>query len=170
MVQAITKTKNWIGVFFTAAILAGPAAAIAAEDPDLEAQFQEGMDALEDARIKSAIRAFSNILDAEPELHRAKLELALAYYRSLRYEDAQKLAQEVLDDPLTPPEVRVTILAFLAQVQADAENYGRKSDYASFIAAGIMHDSNVNVGPTNVGIRVGDLDLNLTPGSTGQSE
>lgn len=172
MVQAITKTKakNWIGAFFAAAILAGPATAIAAEDPDLEAQFKEGMDALEEDRIKSAVRAFSNILDVEPELHRAKLELALAYYRSLRYEDAQKLAKEVLDDPLTPPEVRVTVLAFLAQVQADAEKYGRKSDYASFIAAGIMHDSNVNVGPTNAGIRVGDLDLTLTPGSTSQSD
>jgi len=176
MVQAITKTKttiktkNWIGAFFVAAALAAPVAALAADAAELETQFQEGMDALEDQRLKSAIRAFSNILDAEPELHRAKLELALAYYRSLRYEDAQKLAQEVLDDPTTPPEVRVTILAFLAQVQADREKYGEKSDYASFIAAGIMHDSNVNVGPTNAGIRVGDIDLTLTPDSTSQSD
>jgi len=170
MVQAITHKTNWIGAFFAAAILAGSGAVIAAEDPGVEAQFEEGMDALEDQRLKSAIRAFSNILDVEPELHRAKLELALAYYRSLRYEDAQKLAQEVLDDPATPPEVRVTILAFLAQVQADAEKYGRKSDYASFIAAGIMHDSNVNVGPTNAGIRVGDVETSLAPGSTSQSD
>ncbi len=170
MVQAITHKTTWIGAFFAAAILAGSGAVIAAEDPGVEAQFEEGMDALEDQRLKSAIRAFSNILDVEPELHRAKLELALAYYRSLRYEDAQKLAQEVLDDPATPPEVRVTILAFLAQVQADAEKYGRKSDYASFIAAGIMHDSNVNVGPTNAGIRVGDVETSLAPGSTSQSD
>jgi hypothetical protein len=170
MVQAITHKTNWIGAFFAAAILAGSGAVIAAEDPGVEAQFEEGMDALEDQRLKSAIRAFSNILDVEPELHRAKLELALAYYRSLRYEDAQKLAQEVLDDPATPPEVRVTILAFLAQVQADEEKYGRKSDYASFIAAGIMHDSNVNVGPTNAGIRVGDVETSLAPGSTSQSD
>lgn len=170
MVQVITKIKNWIGAFFAAVLLAGPALAADAPNPDVEAQFQEGMDALEDDRIKSAIRAFSNILDAEPELHRAKLELALSYYRSLRYEEAQKLAQEVLDDPTTPPEVRVTVLAFLAQVQADAESYGRKHDYSSFIAAGIMHDSNVNVGPTNAGIRVGDVNLNLDPASTSQSD
>ena len=95
MVQAITNKRDWIGAFFAVSLLAGPALTVAAEDPDVEAQFQEGMDALEDDRIKSAVRAFSNILDAEPELHRAKLELALAYYRSLRYEEAQKLAQEV---------------------------------------------------------------------------
>ncbi|MGD2074898.1 MAG: tetratricopeptide repeat protein [Gammaproteobacteria bacterium] len=170
MVQAITKKRNWIGTFLAATLLGGPVTAAEERDPDLEAKFQAGLDALEEDRLKSAIRAFSNILDVEPELHRARLELALAYYRSLRYEEAQRLAQEVLDDPATPPEVRVTVLAFLAQVERDAERYGRKSDYSSFIAAGFMHDSNVNVGPTNAGIRVGDVDLTLTPGSTSQSD
>ena len=170
MVQAITQTRHWISTCFAAVLVAGSGGALAVDSAELEAQFQEGMDALEDQRLKSAIRAFSNILDTEPELHRAKLELALAYYRSLRYEDAKKLAQEVLDDPTTPPEVRVTILAFLAQVERDAEQYGRKHDYASFLTAGIMYDSNVNVGPTNANIRVGDVGLRLTPGSTSQSD
>lgn len=171
MVQAITKIKKVLGVLMGTVLLAGPVAATdPMENPELESLFQEGMDALQDERLKSAIQTFSKILDTEPELHRAKLELALAYYRSLRYEDAEKLAKEVLDDPVTPPEVRVTILAFLAQIKRDSEQFGQKRSYTPFISAGIMHDSNANVGPTSAGIRVGDIDLSLTPSSLSRSD
>ncbi|WP_207891801.1 tetratricopeptide repeat protein [Thiogranum longum] len=118
-------------------------------DPEVEATFQEGIGALQEERLKTAIRAFSKILDINPRLHRAKLELALAYYRSLRYEKAEKLAKEVLDNPATPPEVRVTILAFLAQVKRDSQQYGQKNAFKPFISGGVMHDSNVNVGPND---------------------
>ena len=128
------------------------------------------MEALNDDRLKSAIRAFSRILDTEPELHRARLELALAYYRSMRYEDAEKLAQEVLDDPNTPPEVRVTVLAFLAQVKRDAEQFAQKHNVSGSLAAGFMHDSNVNVGPSQLNIRVGDTPASLTPASVSKSD
>ncbi|MFQ5644197.1 MAG: tetratricopeptide repeat protein, partial [Thiogranum sp.] len=112
MVQVKTKAGWWVAALLGAGLLVATTAVVSAEEnPESEALFQEGMGALQEDRLKSAIRAFSRILDAEPELNRAKLELARASYRSLRYEDAQKLAQEVLDDPLTPPEVRVTVLA-----------------------------------------------------------
>jgi hypothetical protein len=171
MVQATGYAKGWTATVVGVVVLLGTTTLPAQPSDDaVEATFVEGMDALENERYKSAIRAFSNILDREPQLHRARLELALAYYRTLRYEDATRLAQEVLDDPTTPAEVRVTVLAFLAQVEKDKEQFSRKSSFSSFIGAGIMHDSNVNVGPTNAGIRVGDVDLTLAPGSTGQSD
>ncbi|MCO6411888.1 MAG: DUF560 domain-containing protein [Thiogranum sp.] len=186
MDQVIIKSKkHWIGMLAAVTFMAGSAPMVCAQDessgmpprPGLtplqqeqEARFQEGMKALDEDRLKSAIRAFSTILDVEPELNRAKLELALAHYRSMRYEQAQELAQSVLDDPTTPPEVRVTILAFLAQVKRDSERYGQKHDFNSYVAAGIMHDSNVNVGPTAAGLRVGDTDLTLAPGSTALSD
>ncbi len=183
MVQAIIRDKNRIGTILFSILLAAPLAAGAQEEPippvdpvptvgqtANEALFREGMEALEDQRLKSAIRAFSTILDDEPELHRAKLELALAYYRSMRYEKAERLASQVLDDPATPPEVRVTILAFLAQVRRDAEEYGEKHNFTPFIAAGIMHDTNVNVGPSVAGVRVGDTTLTLAPDSLSQSD
>jgi tetratricopeptide (TPR) repeat protein len=137
-------------------------------DPEIEAKFREGMDALEDYRLKSAMRTFSQILDMNPRLHRARLELALAYYRSMRYEDAEKLANEVLDSPSTPPEVRVTILAFLAQVKRDSEQYGQKHLFKSFVSAGVMHDSNVNVGPSDSILRQGDV--TLAPSSLAKSD
>jgi len=179
MVQVKTnpKTKLWYSILLGAGFLAASTALTAAEaqadsqaQADSEALFQEGMSALEDDKLKSAIRAFSKILDAEPELDRAKLELALAYYRTMRYENAQKLAQEVLDDPTTPPEVRVTVLAFLAQVKRDAEQFRQKNNLSSFAMAGLMHDSNINVGPTNANIRIGDVPLSLTQNSLKKSD
>ncbi len=146
-----------------------PVFAAEGESPEIEAQFKQGMQALEDEKLKSAIESFRSIIDTDPSVNRAKLELALAYYRSLRYEQAQALAQEVLDDPLTPPEVRVTVLAFLAQVKRDSERYGQKNEVTPHLSIGVMHDSNVNVGPTVADIRVGDTPFTLAPSSLKRS-
>lgn len=170
MVQVMACARMWIGVLLGMTLLAGAGSAMSVEDAELEAQFSEGMEALNDNRLKSAIRAFSRILDREPALHRARLELALAYYRSMRYEDAEKLAQAVLDDLNTPPEVRVTVLAFQAQVRRDAEQFARKNHVSGSLAAGFMHDSNVNAGPSQLNIRVGDTPASLTPASVSRSD
>ncbi len=145
-------------------------AAAPKEDPEIENYFEEGMAALEDDRLATAIEKFKNILAIDPSLDRAQLELALAYYRTLRYEEATQLAQEVLDDPLTPPDVRVTVLAFLAQVKRDSEVFGRKNQFTPFVMGGFMRDSNVNVGPTTADIRIGDVDQTLTQQSLKQAD
>jgi len=170
MIQVKTKTKLWASTLLGLGLLAATTAARSAENPESEALFQEGMDALQDDKLKSAIRAFSKILDAEPELDRAKLELALAYYRSMRFEDAEKLAQGVLDDPTTPPEVRVTVLAFLAQLKRDAQQFEKKHNVSYLASAGFMHDSNINVGPTTANIRIGEVPISLTQGSLKRSD
>ena len=171
MVQVITKTKQHRRVLLGLVLALAMQPFAQAEvnvDPVVEAKFREGLDAMKEQRLKSAIRAFGQILDINPRLHRAKLELALAYYRSLRYEDAEKLAREVLDNPTTPPEVRVTILAFLAQVKRDSKQFGQKNSITPFVSAGVMHDSNVNVGPSDSIVRGGDL--TLVPGTTAKSD
>ncbi|HED18739.1 MAG TPA: hypothetical protein ENI74_04460, partial [Gammaproteobacteria bacterium] len=171
MIQVKTMIKLWVGVLLGLVLLAATATVRSAEEnPESEALFQKGMDALQDDRLKSAIRAFSKILDTEPELDRARLELALAYYRSMRYENAEKLAQSVLDNPTTPAEVRVTVLAFLAQLRRDAEQFKKKNNFSSYATAGIMHDSNINVGPTTADIRIGDTPISLTQGSLKRSD
>ena len=149
-----------------------PAGAAAApkEKPEIEDYFEEGMAALEDDRLATAIEKFRNILVIDPSLDRARLELALAYHRTLRYEEAERLAQQVLDDPMTPPDVRVTVLAFLAQVKRDSEIFGQKNQFTPFVMGGFMRDSNVNVGPTTADIRIGDVDQTLTQQSLKQAD
>lgn len=166
MDQVITNQKIWFGFLLgTVATLGQPVFAAQGESPEVEAQFKQGMQALDDEELKSAIDIFGNILDTEPALNRVKLELAFSYYRALRYEKAEQLAKEVLDDPVTPPEVRVTVLAFLAQVKRDSELYGQKHEFTPYLSLGVLHDSNVNVGPTSANIRVGDTPATL-PTST----
>lgn len=134
-----------------ALVLGGVSLAAGAQEvtptDESEVLFEQGMEALEDDRLQSAMRAFQSILSQQPGLHRARLELALAYYKALQYEEARRHAQQVLDDPQTPPEVRVTVLAFLAQVDRDQQAFLVKHTFKPSIGLGLMYDSNVNVGP-----------------------
>lgn len=132
----------------TALLLSLSAPGISAE-ADIEALFGEGMEALEEQRLRTAIDAFNQILSSDPRLHRARLELALAYYRSFQFAEAERFAQEVLDDPNTPDSVRVTVLAFLAQVRSDAEKAAQKHQWQPRVSVGYMYDSNATVGPTS---------------------
>ncbi len=116
-------------------------------DEELQRQFSIGMDALEHDRQKTAREAFSSILSSNPELHRARLELARAYYQSMDYENARREAQTVLDDPNTPVFVKTTLLAFLAQIDEDEKRLKDRHNWTPSIYLGFMHDTNVNVGP-----------------------
>lgn len=145
-----TKIRVMGMVLALAGALQVPAAvADSGREAEWEAKFQEGMQALEEDRLQTAIAAFHSILSENPRLHRARLELALAYYRALRYEEARRLAREVLEDPATPQDVRLTIRAFLAQVEREAEAYARRHAFKGSVSFGAMHDSNVNVGPSS---------------------
>lgn len=151
------------------AVLAPSQAQEPAPVDETEVLFQQGMEALEADRLRSAMKAFQSILSLQPGLHRARLELALAYYRALDYAEARAAAQEVLDDPQTPPEVRVTVLAFLAQVNRDAADFAVRHEFKPSISLGLMYDSNVNVGPSTDIIE--ELPgATLVPGSLEQSD
>lgn len=132
-------------------LLGGLSVSIGAQEAapidESEQLFKAGMEALEENRLQSAMRAFQSILSQQPSLHRARLELALAYYQALQYDDARQHAQQVLDDPQTPPEVRVTVLAFLAQLEKDQQAFMVRHTFEPSIGVGLMYDSNVNVGP-----------------------
>ncbi|MBI5040885.1 MAG: tetratricopeptide repeat protein [Gammaproteobacteria bacterium] len=165
-----TGLSTLYAAMLAAAFMTGVVPVQAAEQAkDEEALFEEGMQALDDDRLKTAMKAFQSILSQQPGLHRARLELAVAYYRSLQYAEARKLAQTVLDDPQTPPEVRVTVLAFLAQIQKDEAAMAVRHEFNPSISAGFMYDSNVNVGPSSDLVE-GNPQLVLLPGSQAQSD
>ena len=166
----LLKVMGWLVVASAGTLAyAQEAAPVSAESDENEALFEEGMQALEDDRLRSAMKAFQSILSQQPLLHRARLELAVAYYRSLQYAEARKQAQQVLDDPQTPPEVRVTVLAFLAQIQKDEEAAAVRHEFTPSISAGFMYDSNVNVG-ASTDIVEEIPRFRLTPDSLEQSD
>lgn len=131
----------------------------AAAAVDVEALFLRAMQDRDAGNFKESILGFHSILSSQPLLHRARLELAVAYYKSLQYQESLKQAQKVLDDPDTPPNVRVAVLAFMAQAKSVAILVGPKSYWNFPVSLGYLHDSNVNVGPSTTVISgLGELD------------
>ncbi len=131
-------------------------------------QYREGLYLRETGRPYSAIETLETILAANPTLNRARLEVAVAYYRTLNFAKAKAQAQTVLDDPNTPEPVRLAVLSFLKQLELDeAASFGKphKLDYT--LSLGAVYDSNVNAGPDSAVLPGG---LVLEPGSTARAD
>ncbi|MBS1130859.1 MAG: hypothetical protein H6R16_1861 [Proteobacteria bacterium] len=128
--------------------LAGLSSATAQEAVDTDKLFKEGIFLREQGQVFSSIEALETVLSNNPALNRARLELAVAYYRALNYDQANQQAQKVLDDPKTPENVRLAVLAFLAQIKRDqVALVAKPHTFEGSISLGAQYDSNVNVGP-----------------------
>ncbi|MCK6370154.1 MAG: tetratricopeptide repeat protein [Gammaproteobacteria bacterium] len=137
---------------------------------EIQSRFDAAMQAIEEGRLRTAREELLALLDTNPSLHRARLELARVHYFAQDYAQARAQAQIVLDDPETPPAVRTTVLAFLAQIDADERRDSRRHQWTPSIYAGLMYDSNVNVGPSRDLIDIGGLPFIVTPESREQSD
>ncbi len=157
-----------IGLFLVSTSCLFSAQALAV---DAEAEFKKAMAEREKGNLDESIVIFQSILSQEPALHRARLELAVAYYRSTRFEEAESQAKKVLNEPNTPPAVRLSIIAFLAKIKSERKRFEKVgSTYRTSVSAGYLHDTNVNVGPNSDVINLGTSTLRLAAGSTPQSD
>ncbi len=132
---------------------------------ELQEQFDAAMKAMDQHRLRTAREALLDILRKNPQLHRARLELARVYYLAYDYDQARSEAQRVLDDPNTPPSVRTTVLAFLAQIDEDQKRIDQRHQWTPSLYVGGLYDSNVNVGPDRDVIDISGSLFLLTPGS-----
>jgi len=119
----------------------------AAETIDPEALFAEAMEYREDGELFRAIEIFETILSNQPDLNRARLELAVSYHLTRRYEKAKEQLTKVLNDPNTPEAVKLTITAYLAQLSGDIKASANRSKSSIYLSAGLFTDSNINLGP-----------------------
>ncbi|MGH6649160.1 tetratricopeptide repeat protein [Aquabacterium sp.] len=134
----------------------------------VEEQYREGLYLRETGRPYSAIETLETILAGNPTLNRARLEVAVAYYRTLNFAKARAQAQAVLDDPNTPDAVRLSVLSFIKQIELDeAAAFGRPHKLDYNLSVGAVYDSNVNAGPDNAVLPGGLL---LAPGSTARAD
>lgn len=138
-----------VTILLSTSIFVFPQSGSAAEE-DTEALYKEAMFQREQGKLLEAIEAFNTILSNQPSLQRVRLELAVAYYRAQNLEEARQNVQKVLDNPQTPPNVRVSILAFLAQIKQDqARLLEKRHTWKPSVAIGMLTDDNVNVGPSS---------------------
>lgn len=144
--------------------LAGAVAARA--DDDIQTRFDDAMRAIEADQLHTARNTLQELLSGNPSLHRARLELARVYYLDQDYAGARREAERVLADPNTPPGVRATVLAFLAQIAEDEKRFNRRHAFTPSIYAGLMYDSNVNIGPRRDVVDLGPFGVGtITPDS-----
>ncbi|MES2091357.1 MAG: hypothetical protein V4532_15480 [Pseudomonadota bacterium] len=128
-----------------------------------EAQYRQGLYQRETGQPYSAIETLEALLQASPTLNRARLELAVAYYRTLNFTRAKAEAQKVLDDPKTPEAVRLSVLSFLKQLELEEKaTFGKPHRLDTNLSLGMHYDSNVTAGPDNAVLSNG---LVLTPDS-----
>ena len=121
----------------------------AAETIDPEALFEEAMQYREDGELFRSIEIFETILNNQPDLNRARLELAVSYHLTRRYEEAKAELTKVLNNADTPEAVKLSITAYLAQLSGDIKDSANRSKSSIYLSAGLFTDSNINLGPDN---------------------
>ena len=126
----------------------GLSTASAEETPDPQALFEEAMALRDSGNLFNAIELFESILGNQPGLNRARLELAVAYHRANRFEDARRQLTAVLNAEDTPETVKLAITAYLAQLSSDEKKVGLRTSSSVYVSTGLFTDSNVNLGPS----------------------
>src|SRR5690606_29386695 len=134
----------------------------------VEEQYRQGLYQRETGEPYSAIETLQSLLAAEPTLNRARLELAVSYYRTLNFTQARAEAQAVLADPTTPEAVRLSVMAFLKQLEVEeAAHFGKPHRFSPSFSLGALYDSNVNAGPDSALLSGGWV---LNPSATSTSD
>ncbi|TBO29244.1 tetratricopeptide repeat protein [Aquabacterium lacunae] len=117
---------------------------------EIETRYRQGLYQRETGQPFQAIDTLESLLNAHPTLNRARLELAVAYYRTLNFDRALQEAQRVLADPATPEIVRLSVSSFVKQLELEQRMAdGQRSTVSYSLTAGLSHDDNVNAGPSS---------------------
>ncbi len=121
---------------------------------DEDVNFAFGLLAIERGRPSLGILAFERVLSMHPTNHRARLELARAYYLIGQWEQARQQFNQVLDhDP--PQTVRDTIYAYLRDIKRNKPGWR----FHRHIETGVLYDSNVNSGPRSLTVGIAPLTI-----------
>jgi tetratricopeptide (TPR) repeat protein len=128
--------------------LSAPTQLLAAPSADeLQKMFEQAMQTRESGKTFEAIKLFETILNSHPTLNRVRLELAVAYNQAARYEDAMRQFKMVLDDPSTPENVKLSILAYLGQLNSDELKPDSHHNISYYVNLGAFQNSNINATP-----------------------
>lgn len=128
--------------------------------------FVQAMEERDNGDLHRAINSFRLILQEHPHLHRARLELAVAYYQALNFAEARSQAEQVLNDPATPESVKGRLNAFIELLNETS----RTHRWTPNISFGMTADSNVNAGPDNDTFTMPGGSLTLVPEATSRSD
>ena len=132
---------------------------------NLDLFFEYAQLSMQRGEFAHAVDAYSYMLKMVPSLDRIRLELAVAYMRLGRFDEARALLEELKQREL-PGRVKQNIDIMLARV----EQASQKHFFSGSLAAGLNYDSNGNSAPGNDEVLVSDFVFTLTPDSRAQSD
>lgn len=153
----LIATPCLLGLALTALVQSVHAQSTPLTPRQSDEHFARALNLREDGDLEQSIDELEKLLAADSTLDRARLELAVSHFRSLNFDQARALATEVLDRPTTPESVKVTIRQFLTEVDKES----RPHVFTPFVNVGVMHDSNVNAGPSRDVIDINGIKFNL---------
>lgn len=120
---------------------------LANESLDPDSLFQQAMKYRQNGELFKAIEIFETILSNQPDLNRARLELAVSYHLTRRFNEARQQLIQVLNAPDTPEKVKIAITAYLAQLDSDIKSTAKRSSSSIYLSVGALTDSNINLSP-----------------------
>jgi tetratricopeptide (TPR) repeat protein len=116
--------------------------AIASRVETMDIMWWIGTSAMKSGELNLAVKKFQEMLAIDPALHRVRLDLAAAYFKLGRYEEAKREMETV--KAARPPEaVQKNIDRLLAAITEATRKYSWNVRFAQ----GIQYDTNVNAGP-----------------------
>jgi hypothetical protein len=116
--------------------------AIASKVETMDIMWWIGTSAMHSGELDLAVKKFKEMLAIDPALHRVRLDLAAAYFKLGRYEEAKRELETV--KAARPPEaVKKNIDRLLAAIEEATRSYSWNIRFAQ----GIQYDTNVSAGP-----------------------
>ncbi|MBL7207610.1 MAG: tetratricopeptide repeat protein, partial [Desulfobacterales bacterium] len=117
---------------------------IANQVETMDIMFWLGTSAMKVGETNLAIQKFKKMLEIDPKLHRARLELAVAYFTIGKYNEARQELETVKAG--APPEA---VQKNIDQLLATIEERTKKVSWNLRFSEGFMWDDNVNGGPSD---------------------
>ncbi len=133
---------------------------IAGQVETMDVMFWIGTSAMQAGGTRLAVEKFNKMLGIDPQLHRARLELATTYFGMGRYEDARR-ELEIVQAASPPPGVQQNIVKLLEAI----EERTKKLFWNLRASVGYMWDDNISSGPEQKSYDV--VGGTFTPSTTG---
>jgi len=131
--------------------------AIASEVETMDIMWWIGTSAMKSGEINLAVKKFQDMLVINPDLHRVRLDLAAAYFKLGRYEEARRELDTV--KAARPPDaVLKNIDRLLAAITEATRNYSWNVRFSQ----GFQYDTNVSAGPDKKQLDVAGGTLTLS--------
>ncbi|MBN2688911.1 MAG: DUF560 domain-containing protein [Deltaproteobacteria bacterium] len=115
-----------------------------------------GTSAMKTGDTRLAIEKFTRMLAIDPNLHRVRLELALAYFTTRNYEDARRELTIVKESH--PPEA---VQQNISRLEEAINRETKRFSWNARFSQGIMYDTNVSAGPNNQELEVSSGTITL---------